>query len=253
MPVGGIKLIRVNRNIKFRVLEDHVLIKVKDPWGTWVYGKAYFGKDYLPLLRELEDLSQRKEEGYGAVISFPRIHLQVPLWLYLKHFSLPKPNGYGLIAGFDLNSDRLNLVVIDKGGGAITIKTFWYSDVTRPGFPKEKARALRLNALSQALNFLSRIGVDYVVYEDLFLVKKRKFTRSRSGNRKVSRFAKMQMLIHGVIKALRVGFNVVLVNPKGTTNSEEHDRVMRKKGFDKHTASAYLIALKGLGMLNDIK
>jgi len=24
-------------------------------------------------------------------------------------------------------------------------------------------------------------------------------------------------------------------------------------GFDRHTASAYLIALKGLGMLNDIK
>jgi len=110
-----------------------------------------------------------------------------------------------------------------------------------------------LNALSQALNFLSRIGVDYVVFEDLFLVKKTKFTRSESGNRKVSRFAKRQMLIHGVIKALRLGFNVVLVNPKGTTNSEDHDKVMREKGFDKHTASAYLIALKGLGMLNNIK
>jgi IS605 OrfB family transposase len=113
--------------------------------------------------------------------------------------------------------------------------------------------ALRLNALSESLNFLSRVGVDYVVFEDLFLVKKRKFTRSRSGNRKVSRFAKRQMLTHGVIKALRLGFNVILVNPKGTTNSEYHDRVMREKGFDRHTASAYLIALKGLGMLNDIK
>ncbi|WP_216586096.1 hypothetical protein [Metallosphaera yellowstonensis] len=29
--------------------------------------------------------------------------------------------------------------------------------------------------------------------------------------------------------------------------------MMREKGFDRHTASAYLIALKGLGMLNDIK
>ena len=56
-----------------------------------------------------------------------------------------------------------------------------------------------------------------------------------------------QMLIHGVIKALRLGFNVVLVNPKGTTNSEGHDKVMREKGFNKHTASAYLIALKGFG------
>jgi hypothetical protein len=111
--------------------------------------------------------------------------------------------------------------------------------------------ALRLNALSQALNFLSRVGVDYVVFEDLFLVKKRRFTRSKSGNRKVSRFAKKQLLVHGVIKALRLGFNVVLVNPKGTTNSEEHEKVMREKGFDRHTASAYLIALKGLEVIKN--
>jgi len=161
--------------------------------------------------------------------------------------------GYGLIAGFDLNSDRLNVVVINKEKKIITKRTFWYSEVVSHGFPKDKAMVLRLNALSQALNFLSRIGVDYVVFEDLFLVKRRKFTRSKSGNRKITRFAKKQLLIHGVIKALRLGFNVVLVNPKGTTNSEDHEKVMREKGFDRHTASAYLIALKGLGMLNDIK
>jgi predicted transposase len=252
----GNKSDKGNRNVKFHVFQDHVEVRVKDPWGKWVHGKAYFGKEYLPLLHELGELASKKEEGYGAVVSFkdcPMIHLQIPLWLYLKHFSSPKPNGYGLIAGFDLNSDRLNVVVISKDGEIIVNKTWLYSDVTRPGFPKGKAMALRLNALSQALNFLSRIGVDYVVFEDLFLVKRRKFARSKSGNRKVSRFAKRQMLIHGVIKALRLGFNVVLVNPKGTTNSEDHDKVMREKGFDRHTASAYLIALKGLGMLNNIK
>jgi len=252
----GNKSDKGNRNVKFHVLEDHVEVKVKDQWGKWVYGKVYFGKEYLPLLHELEELASKKVEGYGAVISFkdyPMIHLQIPLWLYLKYFSSPKPNGYGLVVGFDLNSDRLNVVVVNKDGKVVTKKAWRYSDVTRPGFPKVKAMALRLNALSESLNFLSRVGVDYVVFEDLFLVKKRKFTRSKSGNRKVSRFAKKQMLIHGVIKALRLGFNVVLVNPKGTTNSEGHDKVMREKGFDRHTASAYLIALKGLGMLNDIK
>jgi predicted transposase len=243
-----------NRGIKFHVLKDHVEVRVKDPWGKWVFGKAYFGKKYLPLLSELEELSQRKEEGYGAVVSFkdhPMIHFQIPLWLYLKHFSSPKLVGYGLVAGFDLNSDRLNVVVISKDGEIIANKTWWYSDVTRPGFPKGKAMALRLNALSQALIFLSRIGVDYVIFEDLFLVKNRRFTRSKSGNRKVSRFAKRQLLIHGVIKALRLGFNVILVNPKGTTNSENHDRMMREKGFDRHTASAYLIALKGLKVIKN--
>ncbi|MEM0374075.1 MAG: hypothetical protein QXV69_06660 [Sulfolobaceae archaeon] len=252
----GNKSDKGNRNVKFRVLAKHVEVKVKDPWGEWIFGKAYFGKEYLPLLKELEELVSKKEESYGAIISFKdgvKIHLQVPLWLYLKHFSSPKPTGYGLVAGLDLNSDRLNVVVINKDGRVIAKRTWWYSEVVSHGFPKEKARALRLSALSEALGFLSRIGVDYVVFEDLFLVKRRKFTRSKSGNRKISKFAKKQMLIHGVIKSLRLGFNVVLVNPKGTTNSEKHDRVMRGKGFDRHTASAYLIALKGLGMINDIK
>ncbi|QXJ27684.1 hypothetical protein J5U23_00551 [Saccharolobus shibatae B12] len=48
-------------------------------------------------------------------------------------------------------------------------------------------------------------------------------------------------------------FNIILVNPKGTTKSEEHEGIMKEKGFDRHTASAYLIALKRLGMINDIK
>jgi len=174
------------------------------------------------------------------------IHLQIPLWHYLKHFSLPKPNGYGLIAGFDLNNDRLNVVIINKDGEIITFKIWWYSEVVSHGFLIGKAEALRLNALSQALNFQSRVGVDYVVFEDLFLIRGRKFTTSMSGNRKVSRFAKKQLLIHGVIKALRLGFIVILVNRMGTTNSEEHEKVMREKGFDRHKASAYLIALKRL-------
>jgi len=250
----GNKSDKGNRGIKFHVLDDHVEVKAKDPWGKWIYGKAYFGKEYLPLLHELEELASNKVEGYGAVISFkhyPMIHLQIPLWLYLKYFSSPKPNGYGLVAGFDLNSDRLNVVVVNKEGKVITTKTWWYSEVVSHGFPKGKAMALRLNALSQALSFLSRVGVDYVALEDLFLVKRRKFTRSKSGNRKVSRFAKKQLLVHGVIKALRLGFNVILVNPKGTTNSEEHEKVMMEKGFDRHTASAYLIALRGLEVIKN--
>jgi hypothetical protein len=48
-----------------------------------------------------------------------------------------------------------------------------------------------------------------------------------------------------------LGFNVILVNPKGTTNSEDHEKVMREKGFNRHTASAYLIALKGLKVIKN--
>ncbi|QXJ32555.1 hypothetical protein J5U22_02267 [Saccharolobus shibatae] len=87
----------------------------------------------------------------------------------------------------------------------------------------------------------------------MFVIKKRKFIKNKKGNRKINRFAKKQILIHGVIKAFKLGFNVILVNPKGTTKSDKHERIVKEKGFDRHTASAYLIALKGFEKLNEYK
>jgi hypothetical protein len=46
--------------------------------------------------------------------------------------------------------------------------------------------------------------------------------------------------------ALKYGFRVLLVDPKGTTSSREHEEVMKRFGLDRHTASAYLIAMRGL-------
>ena len=38
------------------------------------------------------------------------LHVSVPIELHLKYFSKGKAKG-GLIAGFDLNSDRMNMVI----------------------------------------------------------------------------------------------------------------------------------------------
>jgi len=42
--------------------------------------------------------------------------------------------------------------------------------------------------------------------------------------------------------SIRAGY----VNPMGTTNSTEHDELMKKYGLDRHTASAHLTAIRGL-------
>ena len=52
------------------------------------------------------------------------------------------------------------------------------------------------------------------------------------------------------MKAPLYSIRVEYVDPKGTTRSKEHDEVMRKYGLDRHTASAYLIALKGIEKTN---
>jgi len=112
--------------------------------------------------------------------------------------------------------------------------------------PREKARDIRLKKLKELLRYARRIGVDYVVFEDLFRVRKRGRTRSPSGNRKIARFTKRQLLQHGVVMVLKLGLTLILVDPKGTTHSGEHDEVMRGYGLDRHMTSAYLIARRGL-------
>ena len=251
----GNKWDRGNRNIKLIPKDSYFEVLIKYPWdGSWIKAKAFFGEEYIPLLKELRELANKRKEEYGTIISFreyPRIHIQIPLWIYLKYLSTPKPKGHGLVAGFDVNSDRINVTVLNGDGNMVTVKTFRYSETVSHGFPKEKAKWLRLNALSNALEWCKGIGVDYVVFEDLARIRHTKFTSNPYANRKITKFPKKQILIHGVIKALKLGFVAVLVNPRGTSNSVTHKQVMKEKGLDKHMASAYIVAYRGLKVIKN--
>ncbi len=236
-----------NRNVR---LEDTHIVKVKYPYdGSWITLRAEFGEKHLPLLRELVDSAKQKKLSYTARIVFREgdiyLHLSIPIQLYLKYFKKGEARGQ-LIAGFDLNSDRANLVIIDEHGEIVDVKTAWFPEVTSHGFPREKAKVLRLNALARLLEYCYRHGVGTVVFENLLSVKRKRLTRSKKANRKIARFAKKQLIQHGVVMALKYGFRVLLVDPKGTTSSREHSELMKRYGLDRHTASAYLIALKGL-------
>jgi len=248
---GGVTW-RGNLNIKL-TSTNKVLVRYYN--SEWLEFKVAFGERYLSLIKELVKLAKQKKISYGVTISFRNgklyIHIEIPIWLYLKYFSQPKSKGYGLIAGFDLNSDRLNVIVINGNGDIVASKTCWYSEVVSHGFPRNKARWRRLNVLSNILKWCKRIGVDYVVFEDLTKIKTRKFTHNPNINRKITKFPKKQLLRHGVIKALKLGFTVILVNPKGTSGSVTHRQIMREKGLDRHMASAYMIAYRGLKKLKE--
>lgn len=248
---GGISW-RGNLNIRL-VSTDRVLVRYFD--GEWIELEARFGKKYLPLIEELIQLANQRMESYGATITFRNgrlyLHLEVPLWLYLKYSGKPKPTGYSLVAGFDLNSDRINVVVLDREGRIVAMKTLWFPEVTSPGYPRNKARHNRLEKLSEALKWCRRIGVDYVAFEDLTKIRDRRFAKNPNANRKISRFAKRELLRHGVIKALKLCFIVILIDPKGTSISVTHRQVMREKGLDRHMASAYIVAYRGLKKLKE--
>ena len=163
---GGVTW-RENLNIKL-VSTNKVLVRY---YGSdWLEFEAKFGRKYVPLINKLIRLAYQKKISYGVAISFSNseafIHVEAPIWLFLKHFSTPKQKGYELVAGFDINSDRINAIVIDGEESIVAMKTFWYSEVVSHGFPREKARWIRLNALADALKWCRRIGVDYIVFKN---------------------------------------------------------------------------------------
>jgi hypothetical protein len=247
----GNRFDRGNRNIKLVPRENHFDVLIKYPWDRmWIEAKAYFGERYIGMLRELIDLAERRLEGYGVTISFrgrPRVHVHVPTWLYLKHMSEEPVSGRGFVAGIDVNSDRVNLAVVDRGGSIVLVRGFKFPEVTRPGYPGELARQKRLEALAEVLRIAKEAGASAVAFENLLVVKRRRFTSNPNANRKIAGFAKRQYITHGILKAFKTGFEaVILVEPAGTTSSEEHDEAMREHGLDRHTASAYIIALRGL-------
>ena len=158
-----------------------------------------------------------------------------------------------MIRGFDINYDRLNVVVISSSGDVAAVKTYWYSETVSHGFPREKAKWVRLNALSDALEWCGRVGVDYVVFKGLTRIRFRGFTSNPYANCKITEFPKKQTPVHGAVKALKLGFTVVLVNPGGTSSSVTHKQIMREKGLGRHTASAYIIAYRGLKLIRNHK
>jgi len=235
-----------NRNIR---LESADTVRIKYPYdGSWITCRAQFGKTHLPLVEELVKLAKNKKMSYGARIVFRSgeiyLYLSIPVELYLKHFKKGEVNG-NLIAGFDLNSDRVNMVIIDRYGRIRHVKTERIPEVTSHGYPRGKAKARRLEALAKLLRYAYHHNVGTVIFENLLVIKKRKYTRSKKANRKITRFAKRELLQYGIVMAMKYGFKVLLVNPKGTTKSEEHDEVMERCGLDRHAASALLIALRG--------
>ena len=243
-----------NRNVKLVSEGSFFRALIKYPWdGSWITCRAFFGEKYIPLLLELVELTKQRKDGYGSHIVFREgkveLHVSVPLNLYLKHFSLQRRRGYGLVAGLDLNSDRINMLVMDSSGRIVTLKTTWFPEVTLHGYPRNKTQDIRLKKLKELLSYARRIGVDYVILENLFMVKRRNRVRSPSGNRKITRFAKKQLLQHGLLTALKLGLTPVLISPKGTTNSREHEEVMKSRGLDRHVASAYVIAQRGLEVI----
>jgi hypothetical protein len=180
------------------------------------------------------------------------IHITVPLDMYYEHMSRHKRNGGKLFGGVDVNTDRINLVIINEDGEFIDHRTFWFSEVTARGFPKHRAWSIISMRIHEMLDYAYHHGVKTLFLENPEVLGRLRLVWIRNGDRKHENYNYKVSVFRSTIieritmKAPLYSIRAGYVNPRGTTNSKEHDELMKRYGLNRHTASAYLIALRGL-------
>jgi len=222
-------------------------------------------KGYRKILETLIKKSLSKEIGYPARIVIKEynfypsnlhlycsLQLMVPYGLYLdtmmKH---DKPLG-DHIAGVDVNVDRINLAIVDKYGRLRDVKTFWFREITSRGYKRESAWTKMHQAIHDMLSYAYHHGASHIALENPEVVGYLRYYWIRNGARKSKNHNYKRSIFRNKIievityKTPLYSLKTIYVNPKGTTHSREHDEAMRKHGLDGHSASAYLIALRGI-------
>jgi hypothetical protein len=174
--------------------------------------------------------------------------------VYYEYMARHRRNASKLIGGVDVNTDRINLAIANENGELIDHRTFWFSEVTARGFPRYKAWSIIGVRIHEMLNYAYHHGVKTLFLENPEVLGRLRLMWIRSGDRnhenynhKVSIF-RSSIIERIAMKAPLYSIETKYVNPRGTTNSTKYDELMKKHGLDKHTTSAYLTALRGLGI-----
>lgn len=180
------------------------------------------------------------------------VQITVPMDIYYEYMTKYKRNDGKLVGGVDVNTDRINLAIVDENGELVDHKTFWFSEVTARGFPRQKAWRIISMRIHEMLDYAYNNGVKTLFLENPEVLGRLRLMWIRNGDRKHENYNyKVSVFRSSIIEriamkaplySIRVGY----VNPRGTTNSVGHDELMKKYGLDRHTASAHLTALRGL-------
>ena len=222
-------------------------------------------KGYKKTLKTLIEKALSKEIGYPARVVikeynfYPNnLHLycslqvMIPYNLYLETMKrYDKPLG-SHVAGVDVNADRLNLAIVDKYCRLRDVKTFWFREITSRGYKRKPAWTKVHQAIHDMLDYAYNHGVSLVALENPKVIGYLRYYWVRNGDRKSRNYNYRKSIFRNKIieavtyKAPLYSLKTIYVNPKGTARSREHDKVMRGYGLDRHTASAYLIAIRGI-------
>lgn len=254
-------------------------IRLVEPWRARVLTFGYnrsseyvefevvVPKGWRKLIEVLIEKANRKEVGYPARIYISdygmgknglhvagELQIMVPYRLYyevMKRYDAPLSD---LVAGIDVNVERLDVAIVSPSGRLKTVKTFWLDGAIHMGVKRKRAWSIIGEVIHRVLKWLYHSGVSTVFLENPENIGYLRYYWIRNGERRGRKWNwKVSMFRSRIIERITwkvplYAINVGYVDPRGTTHSKEHDEIMKRNGLDRHTASAYLIALKGLNL-----
>jgi len=233
--------------------KDRVLIRAKPGKGQYGLLKKIVEsrEKYMPRV-VVRDYGVRGGELYVR----GEVHVSISYDFYMKHAKRYGEPRSDLIGGVDVNTDRINLAIIDRYGVLRDRKTFWFPEVTARGYPRGRAWSIIGMKIHEMLEYAYHHGVSTLALENPEVLGKLKLfwikggdRRHRDYNWKVATF-KSSVIEMIALKAPLYSIEVRFVDPKGTTNSKEHCEAMKMFGLNRHMASAYLIARRLLTTSN---
>ncbi len=233
----------------FDASKDRILVKAKPNKGQAEFLKKIIEskEKYMPKLI-IRDYGVRDGELYVR----GEIHVSVSYDFYLKHakkYNKPKGN---LIGGVDVNTDRINLAIIDEDGKLRDVKTFWFREVIARGYPRRRAWSVIGMRIHELLKYAYHHGVSILALENSEAIGRLRLAWIKNGKRLHSNYNwrvaifRSRIIEMITMKAPIYGLHINYVNPKDTTHSRVHSEIMKKYGLDKHTASAYTIAQRSI-------
>ncbi len=188
--------------------------------------------------------------GYDRV--YIDLQISVPYELYLKHRRRYLRSLGDNVAGIDVNVDRVNLAIVDERGILRDVKTFHYPSLASTTLKGEQRRSLVHRVVHDVLRYAYYHGASAIVLEDPGILGYLKIKWARSNERKSDRYNrrvsifKPSIIEEFVLHGSEYGLETFFVNLVYTSKLAE--LIAKDMGLDRHTASAYIIALEYLGL-----
>jgi len=190
--------------------------------------------------------------NYSPSRAYCELQVTIPWSLYEKRLPTRLRARGENVCGIDVNLDRLNLAVVSKQGVLLDTSTSRFSELKVQGLGRDRGASIVMRAVHEVLNYASTHGCSLIVVENpetLGLLKWAWIERGKRScsawNRRVTLFT-VEVVERISWHAPQYGLRTYYANPAYTSKLAE--LLARDLGLDKHTASAYILALEYLSL-----